>query len=166
MRHMGRQVGWRWLLALCALWLAGCAQPPQIQGTDQEDAWSGRLALQVEGQAAQSFAALFELRGNAQAGELVLISPLGNRVAQLDWKDGYAQLISGQGERRSESLDSLLQELTGTPIPVAAMFQWLKGVHTSALGWSADLSGLPDGRLVARRDTPTAPATLRIALTR
>jgi len=156
--------GWL-VLAICALWLAGCAQPQPKAGTD-EDAWSGRLALQVEGQASQSFSALFELRGNDRSGGLVLTSPLGNRLAQLDWKDGHAQLVSAQETRTSDSLDALLQDVTGTRIPVAALFSWLQGAQATAPGWRADLSGIPEGRLIAHRDDPAPPATLRIALTR
>ena len=160
LRH--RWMGW---LVLCALWLAGCAQP-MPSAPVEENSWNGRIALQIDGQASQSFSAMFELRGNARTGELVLVSPLGNRLAQLEWKDGHAQLTSAQETRSSESLDSLLQEATGSRIPVAALFGWLKGEQSTAPGWSADLSALEDGRLVAHREAPAPKATLRIALTR
>ena len=159
LRH--RWMGW---LVLCALWLAGCAQP-MPSAPAEENSWTGRIALQIDGQASQSFSAMFELRGTAQAGGLVLLSPFGNRIAQLDWKDGHAQLVSGQDTRTSDSLDTLLQDVTGTRIPVTALFSWLKGTQASATGWQADLTGIADGRLTARRDDPQPTATLRIALT-
>ena len=159
LRH--RWMGW---LVLCALWLAGCAQP-MPSAPVEENSWNGRIALQIDGQASQSFSAMFELRGTAQAGGLVLFSPFGNRIAQLDWKDGHAQLVSGQDTRTSDSLDTLLQDVTGTRIPVTALFSWLKGTQASAAGWQADLTGIADGRLTARRDDPQPTATLRIALT-
>ena len=159
LRH--RWMGW---LVLCALWLAGCAQP-MPSAPVEENSWNGRIALQIDGQASQSFSAMFELRGTAQAGGLVLLSPFGNRMAQLDWKDGHAQLVSGQDTRTSDSLDTLLQDVTGTRIPVTALFSWLKGTQASATGWQADLTGIADGRLTARRDDPQPTATLRIALT-
>lgn len=159
LRH--RWMGW---LLLCALWLAGCAQP-MPSAPVEENSWNGRIALQIDGQASQSFSAMFELRGTAQAGGLVLLSPFGNRIAQLDWKDGHAQLVSGQDTRTSDSLDTLLQDVTGTRIPVTALFSWLKGTQASATGWQADLTGIADGRLTARRDNPQPTATLRIALT-
>ena len=159
LRH--RWMGW---LVLCALWLAGCAQP-MPSAPAEENSWNGRIALQIDGQASQSFSAMFELRGTAQAGGLVLLSPFGNRIAQLDWKDGHAQLVSGQDTRTSDSLDTLLQDVTGTRIPVTALFSWLKGTQASATGWQADLTGIADGRLTARRDDPQPTATLRIALT-
>lgn len=159
LRH--RWMGW---LVLCALWLAGCAQPMPSAHVE-ENSWNGRIALQIDGQASQSFSAMFELRGTAQAGGLVLLSPFGNLIAQLDWKDGHAQLVSGQNTRTSDSLDTLLQDVTGTRIPVTALFNWLKGTQASATGWQADLTGIADGRLTARRDDPQPTATLRIALT-
>ena len=159
LRH--RWMGW---LVLCALWLAGCAQP-MPSAPVEENSWNGRIALQIDGQASQSFSAMFELRGTAQAGGLVLLSPFGNRIAQLDWKDGHAQLVIGLDTRTSDSLDTLLQDVTGTRIPVTALFSWLKGTQASATGWQADLTGIADGRLTARRDDPQPTATLRIALT-
>lgn len=156
---------WRWLLVLCLLSVLGCAQPAKPR-EGEENFWSGRLAMQVEDQASQSFSALFELRGNAQNGGLVLISPLGSRLAQLDWKDGHAQLATGAEDiRTSDSLENLLQDVTGTRIPIAALFSWLQGTQATAPGWDADLSRLSDGRLIARRDNPAPKATLRIALT-
>lgn len=156
---------WTWWLVVCALWIAGCAQPV-TKAPLEEDSWSGRIALQVEGQASQSFFALFELRGTPQAGGLVLLSPFGTRIAQLDWKDGHAQLLSSQDTHTSDSLDALLQDVTGTRIPVATLFSWLKGNQASATGWQADLTGIANGRLAARRYEPAPTATLRIALTR
>ena len=162
----GRAAVGRWWMLALVWWLAGCAQPPAIP-SGAENFWSGRLALQVEDQASQSFSALFELRGTAQSGGLALISPLGNRLAQVDWKDGQATLTTGDQETRtSDSLDNLLQQVTGTRIPVEALFNWLQGVQMEVPGWRADLSGFSDGRVVARRDRPTPQATLRIALTR
>lgn len=146
--------------------MIGCAQ--SLKPRDgEENVWSGRLALQVEDRASQSFSALFELRGSAQNGGLVLISPLGSRLAQLDWKDGHAQLATGAQEvRTSDSLENLLQDVTGTRIPITTLFSWLQGTQATAPGWEADLSGLAEGRLIARRDNPAPKATLRIALTK
>lgn len=158
----------RWMvlwITFCVLWISGCAQPTRSPPPD-DDSWRGRIALQVEGQAAQSFSAMFELHGNPENGGLVLLSPFGNRIAQLDWNDGKAQLQSGQETRTSDSLETLLLDVTGTRIPVAALFSWLNGIQATAPGWQADLSGMPDGRLTALRNHPAPQATLRILLTR
>lgn len=153
-------------LTVClGLLITGCATRPPAPLADT-DFWSGRLALQVEGNPAQSMSALFELKGSDRSGELVLLSPLGNRLALLTWKDGHAELATSQGTQRSDSLDALLENAMGTTVPTAALFEWLKGKQASHPDWEADLSAAPQGRLTARRHSPLPVATLRIALTR
>lgn len=153
------------------IWVAGilaisaCAQPARTLNAETQS-WSGRIALQVDDRSAQSFSAMFELSGDAQTGNLVLSSPLGNQLAQLDWQNGHAQLRSGSDSRSSDSLNTLLQEATGTSLPVDAMFSWLQGLQTTTAGWQVDLSNIADGRIIARREAPPPQATLRIVLTR
>ena len=156
-----------WLL-IPTLWaLAGCAQLPALPPLQAGDShWSGRLALQIEDQATQSFSASFELQGNPARGELVLLSPLGNVLARLHWEPGRAMLVSGHETQTSDSLDALLQQSTGTQLPIATLFNWLNGTAANAEGWQADLSRLDQGRLTAIRHTPAPRATLRIALDR
>ena len=154
-----------WLLACAALALAaGCAQPsrPQVQASERT-AWSGRLALQVQDQASQSFSAGFELQGSAANGELRLFTPLGSVLAQVNWAPGRARLQSSSEVRESDSLEELLARTLGTPLPVAALFSWLQGTQTTASGWQADLSALDNGRLVATRYEPEPRAVLRVA---
>ncbi len=143
--------------------LAGCAVSP----TRPEPAaprWSGRLALQIEGRPEGSFSASFDLRGSARAGELELLTPLGGTAAWLQWTPQGARLRApGQPERQAASLDELLVQATGTPLPVAALFDWLAGIPRVADGWQADLSGRAEGRLRARRLTAPS-ADLRILL--
>jgi outer membrane lipoprotein LolB len=152
-------------LAAVALAATGCAAPrspeaAQAPGTN----WSGRLALQVEGDASQSFSAAFELRGAPQAGDLTLFSPLGGTLAALAWSPGSATLRTGGQERQFSSLEALAAAATGAPLPVAALFDWLAGRNTPVPGWQADLSQLAEGRLRARRTDPQPAADLRIAL--
>lgn len=47
------------LLAFFVLLLAGCAQPQLRPAHSHDTLWAGRLALQVEDQASQSFSASF-----------------------------------------------------------------------------------------------------------
>lgn len=156
-------------LLFATLLIAGCAIPTRTPGTfDQKNAfWSGRLSLQVDQAPEQSFAAAFELKGSAAEGELLLFSPLGNTLAVLRWLPGSATLTSGNDVRRFDSLEALVGQSTGTPIPVSALFDWLAGVATPVPGWQADLSQLTDtGRINARRVTPLPTADLRVALDR
>ncbi len=163
--------GWRRLSALAlAAGLAGCAAPrPPSGSAAPADApvRSGRLALSVEDAAASSFSAGFELRGRPEAGELTLYTPLGGVAAQLRWQPGQALLQApGQGPRSYPSLQAMVEEATGAPLPVAALFDWLEGRPTPVPGWEPDLSGLEAGRLRARRTAPPPPAELRLVLER
>jgi outer membrane lipoprotein LolB len=160
---------WRgWLAAVLVVLLAGCASPPRASGPADPQAgpWSGRLALAVEGNQSQSFSAGFELKGSASTGELTLFSPLGGTVAVLAWAPGSATLRSNGQTREFPSVEALVAHATGAPLPVAALFDWLRGTDTPVAGWQADLSQLPDGRLRARRLDPPPPADLRVVLER
>lgn len=154
---------------LLAAALAGCAAPRPPATTEGGDGQvrSGRLALSVEDAAATSFSAGFELRGRPEAGELTLYTPLGGVAAQLRWQPGQALLQApGQAPRRYASLQAMVEEATGAPLPVAALFDWLDGRPTPVPGWEADLSALESGRLRARRTAPPPPAELRLVLER
>ena len=76
-----------------------------------------RLALQVKDQASQSFAAMFELRGTAESGELTLTSPLGGTLAVLAWAPGSATLRSNGRTRSFPSVEALVTQATGAAIP-------------------------------------------------
>jgi outer membrane lipoprotein LolB len=158
------RTGPRWhlliALALSAV-LAACATPPKpVQ--PGELSWSGRLALNVDSQPPQSFSAGFDLRGSPSAGELQLVSPLGNTLALVVWDRDGAELRQGGQITRRGSLDELTAELSGTAVPVAALFGWLSGHAGEVPGWQADLSRHPEGRVTARRTEPLPTAELRV----
>ena len=165
MNLAGRWAGW--MLATAVL-LSGCASPPRAAGPVDTVAgpWSGRLALQVDGQASQSFSAGFELKGTAKSGELSLFSPLGGTLAVLAWTPGAAELRTNGQSRQFESVDALVGHVTGAAIPVAALFDWLRGTETPVPGWRADLSMLAQGRISAKRLEPLPEADLRVLLER
>lgn len=156
-----------WWPALVFVIVAGCASPPRTPpATDGQGPWSGRLALQVKDNPSQSFAALFELKGSARTGELALSTPLGGTMAVLAWAPGSAILRSNGQAQQFESVDELVARATGSAIPVAALFDWLRGVDTAVPGWRADLSQLGQGRLAALRVEPPPEADLRVLLDR
>jgi outer membrane lipoprotein LolB len=148
--------------------LAGCATPPKPTGPVNADTgpWSGRLALQVQDKPGDSFSAGFELKGNARSGELTLYSPLGGTLAQLTWDSSAATLRTGNETRQFPSVDSLVAHVTGTAIPVAALFDWLRGTATQVPGWRPDLTQLGQGRLFAKRLEPRPEADLRLVFER
>lgn len=147
-------------LLLVAAGLAACASPPRLP--DGEQTWSGRLALRVESTPPQSFGSAFDLRGGPDAGELRLTSPLGNTLATVVWAPGGAELRQGSQVTRRGSLDELTTDLGGTPLPIVALFRWLRGETFAANGWTADLSQHAAGRFTARRLAPAPVAELRV----
>lgn len=152
-------------LAWLGLSLVGCATPRTPTG-NTPNAWSGRLALQVQSDPPQSLSAGFELQGSAAEGEMQLFSPIGTTLARLVWSAQGARLEQGGQQTQDTDLPTLSQKLTGTALPIAALFEWLAGRPGDAQGWQADLSGHDQGRLVARRLTPAPEAVLRILLDR
>lgn len=153
-------------LAFATFLIAGCASlTGDKAGLASEMQWSGRLSIKVFGAAAQAFAADFDLSGNPQAGALVLYSPLGTTAAQMRWTPDGASLISAGETRHFATLNALVLQATGTELPVQALFDWLQGRPTNVPGWTADLSALQQGRLLATRiEEGPARAELRIVL--
>lgn len=147
--------------------LAGCAAPhaPVVRSPDAQ-AWTGRLSLRIDSEPVQSFAALFELTGAPEAGELTLTSPIGSTLAVLRWSPDQAQLLSGGDMKRYASLDALIQAATGAAIPVPALFGWLAGRDEAVPGWRPNLSQVAQGRLQATRESPQPEAELRVIFER
>ncbi len=151
-----------------ALILAACATPPKPAGpvSAESGPWSGRLALQVEDNQRQSFSAGFQLQGTAGAGELTLFNPLGGILAVLGWAPGSATLRANGEIQAFPSVEALVAHATGAAIPLAALFDWLRGTDTPVAGWKTDLSQLAQGRLRAQRLQPPPLADLRVVLER
>jgi outer membrane lipoprotein LolB len=153
---------------LVASMLAACATAPKPPegATAEMGPWSGRLALTVQDKPGESFAAGFELKGNPRQGELELMSPLGGTLGLLQWQPGKALLRSSSRTTEYESLEALVAQVAGTPIPIAALFDWLRGVATPVPGWKPDLTQLAQGRISATRTDPQPQADLRVILQR
>ena len=79
---------------------------------------------------------------------------------------GVATLDSPDQKLESDSLSALIIQLTGNDLPIQALFGWLRGVDVKVTGWTADLSRIDTGRLVATRFSPQPNAVLRIVLNR
>ena len=99
-----------------------------------------------------------------------LTSPLGTMVAQADWSPEGARLVTSDGESRFGNLDELTREMLGESLPVAALFDWLRGrpwpgapsqattppteAGFDQLGWAVRLGRFGDGLVVAQRASP------------
>jgi outer membrane lipoprotein LolB len=132
---------------------------------DKDTNWQGRLSVKVFSKPVQSFTANFDLHGSASQGELVLNSPLGTTLAYMQWTTDSATLITGSKQQHFDSLQDMARITTGTDLPLASLFAWLQGRAEESLGWRADLSELPDGRIVARH-LEEVQAELKIILDR
>ena len=162
--------------ALAAAWaaafamaLAGCAAlapRPAAPLPAAAAAWSGRLSLQVPDDPNGSFAAGFELKGTPQQGELALFTPIGSTLGIVQWEPGRAVLRSPARATEYASLDELITQVAGTPIPVTALFDWLRGVATPVPGWRPNLAQAAQGRISAQRFDPPPQADLRVILER
>lgn len=162
--------------AFAALLMAGCATPTAPQsGTDT---LAGRLAIRVEGPQPRNVSAGFELSGSPTQGQLVLSGPLGATAAQARWAPGEAALVSGGQRSQYPDLDALAVDALGERIPIAALFDWLRGrawpgaasqprsdgtAGFEQLGWQISLARWSEGWVEARR--AAAPAvTVRAKL--
>jgi outer membrane lipoprotein LolB len=158
------------LIASCASHTLGKAQfglknEPEVTATLR---YAGRISLvfdEAEQGTPASFSGAFELRGQPQAGELDLLTPLGSIAAQLKWQTGQALLIQAGQTRSFTSADELIAHATSTSISAQQLFDWLQGKAnaTSASDWQVDLARYADGRIIAKRMGKQA-ATLRIIL--
>lgn len=153
------------ILLAAATWLSGCATPSP-QTLPATDFWTGRIGVQIQSQPPQNLSAAFELQGTAERGELLLLSPLGNTLAALRWTPEAAHLAQGERRWSSDSLDQLTEQLAGTPLPVAALFDWMIGQATTPAGWQVDLSQWVQGRIQAERQHPLPAVQLRVVLER
>ena len=106
------------------------------------------------------------LRAQDGAAEIAGQSRAEDRAGVIAWQAGQAVLRQGDQTRRYDSLDALVQDAVGTPLPVRALFGWLHGDAQAVPGWQPDLSRLGDGRLSARRSMPLPTAELRLVLDR
>lgn len=154
----------RWAVLLVTVSLLSACATPQRAAQPGEELWSGRLAMTVQSDPPQSFSAGFELRGTPAAGELQLISPLGTSIATVVWLPGSAEMRQGGQVTRRGSLNELTAELSGTPVPVTALFGWLRGQADEVPGWQADLTRQSEGRITARRTSPVPTAELRVVV--
>jgi len=89
-------------------------------------------------------------------------------LARARWAPGTVALVTSQGETRFASLDELTREVLGESLPVAALFDWLRGRPWSGapsqataapaepgfrqLGWVVSLARFEEGWIAARRD--------------
>lgn len=119
--------------------------------------------MRVEGDAQRSFSSAFELSGSAERGRLVLSSALGLQVGRAEWSPGRAELDDGRERRVYADLQDLAEQALGERVPIAALFDWLRGRPTvgapseprpggfEQFGWTVDTARRDEGWIEARR---------------
>ncbi len=155
--------------ASLALLLTACATRGE-RVLPAGDHLSGRMTVQVDATATTAsnrVSAAFELDGSPQRGQLGLTTPLGTTLAQARWEPGDVRLLATDGERRYADLDALTRDVLGESLPVAALFDWLRGrpwagapstpsappapAGFSQLGWTVDLARFGESWISAER---------------
>jgi outer membrane lipoprotein LolB len=163
--------------------IAGCATNTPARGIFETENstsettttitnYQGRLSLRIASDPPQSLYAAFNLNGDALTGDLTLNSPLGNSLAKLSWTSQSAVLTANNETKEYPSTRALIENVTGTTIPLEALFDWMAGKDSVAEGWEVDLSDMKSPsndiqatqRFVAKRLSPLPTAELRIAI--
>ena len=146
------------------VYISGCANTVGSRQGLPDSHWQGRMAVKVTAPQPQSFSAKFELDGDANAGTLRLGSPLGITIAVIRWMPGSATLTANAEPRSFDSLSALTQAGLGVDVPIANLFDWLRGQPSRSDTWEADLTQIGDGKLTVVRTAPDVQAELRLLL--
>ena len=169
---------------LAASLLVGCASLGRPADATPAETIAGRLSVRVEGERGapdRNVSAAFELAGSAEQGHLDLSTPIGTVLARARWSAHDVLLTTPQGETRYADLQALTRDVLGEALPVAALFDWLRGrpwpgaesQATQApeqagfrqLGWVVTLAHFAAGSVTAHR--AQAPAvTVRAVVDR
>ncbi len=161
----------RLVLLVAVVLTSACANSPKSAEDVGGETLGGRMSVRVDalvGAPAQSVSAAFELRGDAGRGRLDLRTPLGNVFAQARWAPGSVLLVTPQGDTRFDDLDALTRAVLGESLPIAALFDWLRGrpwpgaastpsvapaePGFAQLGWVVNLAHFDEAQVGARRE--------------
>lgn len=140
------------VVLLAVALLSACASPTPNRSTPPSF-WSGRLVITTQGDPPERKSAQFELRGTETEGSLTLLSPLGTTLATASWTPGRALLRTGSEVQTFSSAAQMGQTLTGTDVPLNAIFGWVHKQAVPIEGWTTDFSQLGQGRVNATRRT-------------
>ena len=133
--------------------LAGCASLPPPSPLDRDSmrdfSLEARFALRatLSGQPPQSSNGRLTWTHTGQRDRVLLASPLGYGLAEIDITPQRASLRTGDGqERESADPEELLTAATGLPLPVSRLPAWLLGRSGQSATVETDAVGRP-GRL-------------------
>lgn len=142
------------LLPLASLVLAACiTHPPRGPGkSPTSPQWQQHVA-QVKGlsqyqtrgafayiaDSQKVYARFFWQQTGQDKYRLLLTNPLGSTEMELQASPGAAELVDNKGQHyKSQDAEELLQRLTGMPIPLESLRQWILGLPGDATDYSLD----------------------------
>ncbi|WP_058913034.1 lipoprotein insertase outer membrane protein LolB [Entomohabitans teleogrylli] len=142
------------LLPLAALLLSACAiNKPQGPGKSPDSPqWQQRqqqIAAITQYQTRGSFAFLsdrqkvyarfFWQQTGPDRYRLLLTNPLGSTEMELNAQPGVVQLVDNKGKRYvAQDAEEMIARLTGMPIPINSLRQWMLGLPGDASDYQLD----------------------------
>jgi outer membrane lipoprotein LolB len=145
----------RWLTGIALLGLAACAElpaPPAATESAQPLLGPPLLRFVADGRIALKSGERrdhlrFHWEHSSERDSVLLMSPLGQGLAELTRDSSGARLAQPNRPLRIASdLRLLTQDVLGTPLPLEALADWLRGAH-------AGLQGEVDGWQVTVSET-------------
>lgn len=142
------------LLPLASLVLAACmSHAPKGPGQSPDSAqWKQHVAqikalkqYQTRGSFAfisdsqKVYARFFWQQTGSDYYRLLLTNPLGSTELELNAKPGSVQLVDNKGKRYvDENAEEMIGRLTGMPIPLDSLRQWILGIPGDATDYTLD----------------------------
>jgi outer membrane lipoprotein LolB len=135
LKHSHRWQGWRaGLIMGTALLLGACSSQPPAPSASRDDLrdfiMDARFALRLNRpeQAPQSAAGRLTWEHRQQGERILIASPLGYGLAEIETTPEIAHLRTADGKTRSSAdPDELMEAATGERLPVSRLPAWLLG---------------------------------------
>ncbi|MCB5363480.1 outer membrane lipoprotein LolB [Pusillimonas sp. CC-YST705] len=117
------------VLSLC---LAACATPQYIGGEPAASMFErvGRFAVSADipGEPQQAAQGGFAWQDAGKVLKVDLATPMGATLARVQVQPGHARLTPAEGDEiHAATADALLEQVLGSPVPVAQLRYWLRG---------------------------------------
>ncbi len=153
-----------WGLAACLLqFFTGCAAPPVKNDTVStiitepvaEGTGSPPPDFRLLGRVSvkggkESFSAGVQWHHSEESDDILLLSPLGQALAQIQrTSEGVSLMTSEREHYQAEDAESLTEQVLGWRLPLAGLQYWVQGMNSPATSSEMDLD--KDGRIVAIR---------------
>ena len=143
------------LLPLCSLILAACTLPDntekgdvsatsagwkaQTEQINQLQRYQTRGSFAYIGTTQKTYARFFWQQTGQDNYRLLLLNPLGSTELELIAKPGEAQITDNKGQHYTATdAEEMIGKLTGMPIPLNSLRQWILGLPGEATDYTLD----------------------------